>query len=101
MAVATTHEAFSQNLNTKFQLLTPDAGCIELELISVSELLTSPRQERFSIFFRGPQGISLPQAIYEFQHERMGSFELFIVPVNQDGAGIYYEAVFNRIPQAS
>jgi hypothetical protein len=39
----------------------------------------------------------LGQGVRNFQHEQMGNFELFIVPVQQDAQGFYYEAVFNRI----
>ena len=100
MAVATTHEAFSENLNTKFLLRTSDSSCLEVDLVKVSELLRSPGQERFSILFRGPEETPLPQAMYEFQHEKMGKFDLFIVPINRDQDGTYYEAVFNRFAQA-
>jgi hypothetical protein len=31
------------------------------------------------------------------EHERLGSVEIFIVPIRKDGEGIYYEAVFNRL----
>jgi hypothetical protein len=39
----------------------------------------------------------LGQGVRNFEHEQMGKFELFIVPVEQDEQGFYYEAVFNRI----
>jgi hypothetical protein len=35
--------------------------------------------------------------MYQLQHERLGAFELFLVPVGQDQDGVYYEAVFNRL----
>jgi hypothetical protein len=31
------------------------------------------------------------------EHEALGSFELFIVPIRKDDEGFYYEAVFNRV----
>src|SRR5436190_24166521 len=100
MAVATTHEAFSENLNTKFLLRTSDSSCVEVDLVKVSELLRSRGQERFSILFRGPEETPLPQAMYECQHERVGEFDLFIVPINRDEDGTYYDAVVNRYAHA-
>jgi hypothetical protein len=33
------------------------------------------------------------------EHDEMGQFDLFLVPIRQDDQGFYYEAVFNRILQ--
>jgi hypothetical protein len=41
--------------------------------------------------------IFLGQGVRNFEHDAMGKFELFIVPVEQDAQGVYYEAVFNRL----
>jgi hypothetical protein len=55
--------------------------------------------ERFSAFFRGPGDHFLQQKMYSFNHEQMGAFELFLVPVSQDQSGFRYEAVFNYFKQ--
>ena len=68
----------------------------ELALVEVSDGST-PRQVTFSLLFRGPHQPRLAQQIYPFEHDRLGRFDLFIVPVKQDGHGLYYEAVFNRV----
>jgi len=54
-------------------------------------------RDRFSLVFRGPQQPTYPQQIYPFEHDRLGRFDLFIVPVKRDAHGLYYEAVFNRV----
>ena len=36
------------------------------------------------------------QGMRSFDHDKLGRFELFIVPIRQDGEGYYYEAVFSR-----
>jgi uncharacterized protein DUF6916 len=97
MAAILTHEAFSEQLNTKFQIQLDENTSLELELIEVSELKLYPQQEEFTIVFRGPANAFLSQGTGDFRHERMGKFELFIVPVRQDEQGFYYEAVFNRL----
>src|SRR5690348_8113472 len=101
MEASLTHEAFSQNLNTKFQVLLDENTTVELELVEVSELKLHPRQEEFAVEFRGPLEMFLDQGVRDFAHENIGRFELFIVPVEQDAEGFYYEAIFNRIREQS
>jgi len=31
------------------------------------------------------------------QHERMGTIDLFLVPIGKDESGFQYESVFNRV----
>lgn len=92
-----THDAFAGKLNTKFEISVADGQTVEAELVEVSELLTSARQERFAIVFRGPKEPFLGQGTRRFAHDGMEAFELFIVPIRFDEQGAYYEAVFNRL----
>jgi hypothetical protein len=89
-------ENFSQHLNSKFAVKLETEGALELELVEATDLGSTPRQEQFSIVFRGPQNPKLQQSIYRLEHQEMGAFELFIVPFKRGEDGIYYEAVFNR-----
>ena len=97
MEASLTHEEFTKNANTKFQVQLDENTRVELELTEVSELKLHPRQEEFAIVFRGPLNLYLGQGLGFFKHDQMGQFELFIVPIRQDEQGVYYEAVFNRI----
>jgi hypothetical protein len=97
MAAALEHEIFSKYLNTTFRISLGDSNTVEAELSKVSDLLVSSEQQRFAIVFRGPKEPFLPQASYRFEHDGMGEFILFIVPIRQDDRGIFYEAVFNRM----
>jgi hypothetical protein len=97
MEASLTHEEFSKNLNTKFHVQNEENISLELELTQVSELKLYPRQEEFSVEFRSPLNMFLGQGGYNFSHDQMGQFELFIVPIKQDEHGFYYEAIFNRI----
>ncbi|MEO8435574.1 MAG: hypothetical protein ABI596_11820 [Pyrinomonadaceae bacterium] len=92
-----THEEFSRHLNTKFRIRLSESEAIESELTDVSDLLLSARQERFSLLFRGPNDKMLSQGMHAFEHDQMGPFELFIVPIERADDGIYYQAVFNRL----
>jgi hypothetical protein len=91
-----TQEAFAQNVNTNFRVSTDDSRQLDLELTEVSELKLVKTQEEFAIVFRGPLDHFIGQGTRAFAHEKMGQFELFIVPIRQDAEGYYYEAVFNR-----
>ena len=97
---ALTEEAFTRNLNTKFHVTAEGGPGVELELAEVVGYKSGPNEqqglERFSAFFDGPGDICLRQATYTFEHERMGSFPLFIVPVGKNERGYRYEAVFNN-----
>jgi|SRR5882672_9589528 len=97
MADLPQHAAFAQHLNTIFRVYLDDGNTVDAELITVSDLLLSPRQERFAIVFRGPNETFLGQGNRRLAHDQLGEFELFLVPVFQDDQGTNYEAVFNRI----
>lgn len=98
MPVSLTEKEFSQHIGTKFHIKL-DAKEVELELIEVrgyvSQAVEQGGMERFSVFFVGPRDPFLPQQVYQFEHEDMGEFELFLVPIAGDEKTYRYEAVFN------
>ena len=96
-----THEEFSKHLNTTFRIRLNDERTIDARLIDVSERLVSPRQERFSIVFLSSNEVLIGQGIAQFEHDEMGTFQLFIVPIGRDERGTQYEAVFNRLVKKS
>lgn len=95
-----TRDRLAENLKTKF-VVRDDGQTFELELYEVSELKTGETltlvQERFSAIFRGPHDHLLQDKIYKMEHERLGQFELFIAPVEEDENHYYYQASFNRL----
>lgn len=97
MSAPLTEQEFSKHVNTRFRLKTDEP--IEIELTEVKGYTGKPHEEtgmeRFSVFFHGPGDRYLPQSIYQLEHDAMGAFELFIVPVAKDERGFRYEAVFN------
>jgi hypothetical protein len=92
-----TEAEFSKHVSSKF-LLKAEPQTIELELTEVKGYLSGPNEEsgmeRFSAFFEGPATL-LPQAVYALEHEQMGEFEIFLVPISKSEQGFRYEAVFN------
>lgn len=51
--------------------------------------------ESFRLAFESARKTRLPQGTYHFEHESLGQFALFLVPVG--GSGIHYEAIVNRV----
>jgi hypothetical protein len=90
------HTAFLENLESKFRLYLDGSEQAELELVDVSERKVAQRQEIFSIEFRSRSSAVLPQRIYRLDHDKLGQFDLFLVPIRKNDQGVYYEAVFNR-----
>ena len=91
------HEEFVRHLNTEFRIRVGDAETIPAKLTNVSEQLIGPRQERFSVVYRTSNEPFLGQGMRPFEHDQMGNFDLFIVPLERNDEGTYYEAVFNRM----
>lgn len=94
-----TEEAFTRQLKTKFNVRLSEEQTLELELEEVQPFPTLPHSrgdmERFSLYFRGPNHLLLPQRIYRIEHEQMGELDIFLVPVGQGPSGFLYEAVFS------
>ena len=104
MGATLTEKEFSQHVNTKYRVDVDKAASIELELLEVKPHVRAPIEqqggmERFQIYFLGPANILLPQGTYHLTHERMGDFDLFLVPVAQVENGFRYEAIFNYFTQ--
>ena len=97
MATELTEEEFSKHVNTKFRIAGEQP--LELELTEVKGYLGKEHEqtgmERFSAFFSGPADRYLEQKTYSVEHEQMGAFDLFLVPLSRDEHGFRYEAVFN------
>lgn len=97
-----TREAFAESLNTKFRIpvraedSTEAVSAVEIELVEVNDNGRAGETERFSLIFRGADDFFLPQRTYPVEHERLGAFHLFLVPVGREPDGFRYEAIFNR-----
>jgi hypothetical protein len=92
-----TAASFEEILGSRFRIHADEAHTLETELIQVArhEEHDGPRKQPFSIYLRGPRNVVLPQRIYQVDHERLGTLDIFLVPIGPDGQGMCYEAVFN------
>lgn len=92
-----TKSMFAENLNSRFTLRQETGQSVPLELVEFREGAPHPKYEQFSLSFRGPRAVLLPQRSYELEHPKLGTFLLFLVPIKQDENGTYYESVFSRL----
>ena len=90
-----TEGTFLDHLNTTFRVFGEAAEPLDVELVKVTSL-SSAKHVQFSILFQGPPTLFLPQRTYTLEHEVLGRFDLFLVPVGKNPRGFEYEAVFNR-----
>jgi hypothetical protein len=89
--------AFNGCFGSQFRVLDGPAGPVELDLAEATGL--PPKQggviEPFSLMFHGPRDTLLMQKMYQVDHENLGAFHLFLVPLGPDEKGHRYEAIFN------
>ena len=98
--------SFASVLHTPFEVYADSTDLVEMELIEAKPWRPSNRKalstedahnEKFSLLFIGSTDRLLPQRMYLFDHDVLGSFVMFIVPIlSTDPGHYYYEAVFNR-----
>lgn len=89
--------SFSEHVNTKFRINGNDSTFVDIELIEAADEESTPKQERFSLIFSGPLQPFLPQGTYKIEHDRMGTLDLFLVPIAKQEDGFHYQAAFNRL----
>ena len=88
---------FASYLNQIFCIRLEGIEPIDLELVSVTEAGPASRPEArapFSLHFLGPVSPQyLVQHSYRLEHEQMGAFDLFIVPLGPESGRMRYEAI--------
>ena len=90
---------FEPYVDTVFRI-TSERTAVNSTLISVVDIGPVPDQkvpgrECFVIKFKGAR--PLAQDRYKLEHEKLGRFELFLVPAGRNRKGFYYQAVINRL----
>lgn len=94
-----TLETFAPYVGEKFGLLLGEGRTEPLELVLAKSFARKPPpgfREPFELVFRaGARNFYVPQGIYVLQHPTAGRFEIFIVPIGPDDAGMQFQAVYN------
>ena len=97
-----TSETFAPHLGETFRVYPDPATALDMSLIDVTVLgggsgrggESAGGRVPFSLVFRGPLQPVLPQRTYRVEHDGIGEFDLFLVPIGLDAEGMRYEAVF-------
>ncbi|KAA3609216.1 MAG: hypothetical protein DWQ05_23050 [Calditrichaeota bacterium] len=92
------YKAFKNNLNSTFTVRPDDGKAIDLELIEVKDLRqdTGQEQQPFSlIFMQKNKDVLLPQQMHELKHEKLGAFQILMVPITPEKDSFIYEVIFN------
>jgi hypothetical protein len=75
--------------------LTTSTGTLDLKLVEVRRLGQALREGgAFSLTFQSPPGPFVPQATYPIGHPKLGTLEMFIVPIGPKDGGNQYEVIF-------
>jgi hypothetical protein len=91
-------ELFETLLNQNFNLHLKNNTILVIRLIEVTKSEVEGddiKRIPFSVVFRGPREILIPQGIYSIENESAGILEIFLVPIGPDKKGMRFEAVFN------
>jgi len=97
-----TEENFSRYLYSEFRFSTAPFTAVSFRLVNVKRWAPdtpqpqTTRLDSFSVFFKGPKKTALESKTYRVTHDWMGTFDLFISPVNDRKTQRVYQAVFNR-----
>jgi hypothetical protein len=90
-----TAESMSSYVGDVFRVVVDEDLAFDTELIHVTPGQgVEGGRVPFSLVFRGPADLVVPQRTYRMEHPGLGAFEIFIVPIGPDEDGMGYEAVF-------
>jgi hypothetical protein len=81
---------YGECLHDEFRLRLDDGATVPLELVEVA----GAGPDAFSLVFRGAPGFYVEQRVWRLEHDRLGTLELFLVPIRPDAEGSRFEAVF-------
>jgi hypothetical protein len=102
-----TRATFAPHVGDTFHISLAPPDTLPITLVALNDLqvralpaadgAAPPQGESFALVFRGPRAPQLAQGMYEFAHDQIGAFALFIVPIGADTDSVRYEAIFNRM----
>jgi hypothetical protein len=95
-----TFNAETFNVGDNFKVYYEEEKFIELILEKINKKkykVPSGFREPFSLIFKGPKEAMLSQGNWKMVQDKIGTFEIFIVPVVHPNGSTeaYYEAVFS------
>lgn len=92
-----TKEQFLENLDSDFRTTLDDGRAFDFRFFRLDTTISNSVQEAFSMLFRAPLDVPPEQGMFHLEHDVLGSFDLFLVPIKQKEDALIFEAVFNRL----
>jgi hypothetical protein len=87
---------FAPCLNQDFQIVFSDGTLtVQLSDAQTREAPEGATRDPFTLTFRGPPPLRLPQGIYRMTNVQLGEMEIFLVQIAADQTSSTFEAVFN------
>jgi len=93
--------AFAAELHSTFRMQLDAATTCDAEMVEFTDSRASDAYEQFALTFLAPPATPPLQKMYQLDHPRLGSIELLLVPIGRDARGVYLQAAFNRLLDAS
>jgi hypothetical protein len=102
------YPALAGQINTLFRVHLGGGRTVDFKLLKAPLAPPTPVRigrrlpgdagnEKFSLIFSGPGNELIEPAIYRFEHERLGRFDMYIGQIGTRSAeNVRYETVFNR-----
>jgi len=85
---------FAACVNQDFEITT-NANPLILRLFEArSQTAPDDGRDPFTLTFKGPAPLRLPQGIYRMSNAQLGEMEIFLVQIAADEASSTFEAVF-------
>jgi hypothetical protein len=94
-------EHFEPFIGTSVRIRNDEGRTAVVRLREAADLKNQVNTDRgytgnsFRLAFDSERKTGLAQGTYHFEHENLGRFSLFLVPIG--GSGVHYEAIVNRI----
>ena len=87
---------FAACVNQDFEIPTRGTPLVlQLFEARLREALEGAARDPFTLTFRGPPPLRLPQGIYRMTNAQLGEMEIFLVQIAADQTSSTFEAVFN------
>jgi hypothetical protein len=87
---------FAPCVNQDFVIATSAAPLVlQLSSAQPHEAPEAAMRVSFTLTFRGPPPLRLPQGIYKLSNAQLGEMEIFLVQIAADQKSSTFEAVFN------
>jgi len=86
---------FAACVNQDFEIATKGAALVLQLFEARSRPAPDAGRDPFTVTFRGPAPMRLPQGIYRLSNAQMGEMEIFLVQIAADQDSSTFEVVFN------